>query len=732
MSDPWVLKSQQFLNAQYNNGQTLGISKVTEDGKTGWETMYALIRGLQHELGITALPSSFGPTTLETLSRKYPAIGIETPISDAFCKIIQSALYCTGYDGGSLDGVFGQKTLDSISVLKSDIGVRDLLPSNAIEPKVMKALFNLDAYVLLPGGRSNVRGVQRWLNSRYANRRDFFIIPCDGLHSRKVASSMLFAIQYELGLADGVANGVFGPTTRDKLKAQVVIVGANDVWAYLFTAALILQGKDVLHGNFDETIKNVVTDFQQFSGLPISGKGDFATWASLLVSYGDQTRKGSACDGVTKITATRAATLKQAGYQTIGRYLFAATDKLPEKQIQPGELLTISSSGLSCFPIFQTWGRSADYFGVPQGSNDAYKAIDWAKFHGFKRGTIIYFAADYDALPNDIDANILPHFRAINAVFNESTSGYQAGAYGARSVCRRVAEECLSVTSFVSDMSSGFSGNLGEPLPNNWAFDQISTIKVGSGDSLIEIDNNIASGRDLGQNTFDVPDYPSGLDVDFRSEHKDAFLADVQAYLTSIGIPETGGDGWTDGDWATLGGISTTKAVESVLGIDWLMTSLARDFRIRKSLIQAPVIWELRKYNFLDFYKDEAVKAGTAKDSSTGWAQIFAIRAIIARNYCVEAGEISGELIDPEAGLRDTWFKLHNDVIYNVKSAACHLIWNSHDLKIARPGLTTSLGDTQKILRRYNGSGPEAELWGQQVMGLYNIIENYNALIRSN
>ncbi|MBO0560731.1 hypothetical protein EXQ42_15315 [Clostridium botulinum] len=47
-------------------------------------------------------------------------------------------------------------------------------------------------------------------------------------------------------------------------------------------------------------------------------------------------------------------------------------------------------------------------------------------------------------------------------------------------------------------MSSGFSGNLGYPLPKDWAFDQISTITVGSGEGAIEIDNNICSNKYTG------------------------------------------------------------------------------------------------------------------------------------------------------------------------------------------------------------------------------------------
>ncbi|HDX9614125.1 TPA: DUF2974 domain-containing protein, partial [Bacillus toyonensis] len=52
--------------------------------------------------------------------------------------------------------------------------------------------------------------------------------------------------------------------------------------------------------------------------------------------------------------------------------------------------------------------------------------------------------------------------------------------------------------SFVSGMSPGYSGNLGFPLPTNWAFDQIKEYTIGSGNGSIGIDKNIKSGRDKG------------------------------------------------------------------------------------------------------------------------------------------------------------------------------------------------------------------------------------------
>jgi hypothetical protein len=59
--DAKVLEAQRWVNATY--GTVPGYVRAPEDGKTGWSTMYALTRALQHELGITALSNSFGPAT---------------------------------------------------------------------------------------------------------------------------------------------------------------------------------------------------------------------------------------------------------------------------------------------------------------------------------------------------------------------------------------------------------------------------------------------------------------------------------------------------------------------------------------------------------------------------------------------------------------------------------------------------------------------------------------------
>ena len=73
MSDPWVANVQQWLNDTYTG--VSGWTPVTVDGQTGWSTMYALTKALQHELGITALSNSFGPGTLSALTAIGPIGG---------------------------------------------------------------------------------------------------------------------------------------------------------------------------------------------------------------------------------------------------------------------------------------------------------------------------------------------------------------------------------------------------------------------------------------------------------------------------------------------------------------------------------------------------------------------------------------------------------------------------------------------------------------------------------
>lgn len=505
MVDKMVKEGQEWLNTTYSKRNGFNTIPKESIGKTNWTTMYALTRALQLELGITATSDAFGPTTLRTLTSKFGTISKTSKIPTNVIKIIQTALYCKGYSAGQIDGKFNTQTLSGIAEVKEDMG---LSANSSIEPKIFKALLTMDAYVLLKdyGGNAKIRLVQQLFNKKYAHRSDYFYMPCDGIYSRDTQKALVFAIQYEGGMADGVANGNFGPGTQNIIRNNTIRVGISGIFTYLFKAAMIFNRFDcILSNTFTPSDMSTLRMFQSFCHISVTGTGTFETWASLLVSTGDPNRRGKACDCVTEITDAKAKALKAAGYETVGRYLSNVEGTSLNKKIQPNELNVIFNNGLTIFPIYQTWGGEASYFTSSQGELDAVQAYKAAKNYGFKSGTIIYFAVDYDAYGTDIENNIIPHFQAANNTMSALGGEYQVGVYGPRNVCIKVSEKTSTVTSFVSGMSTGFSGNLGYPLPQNWAFDQISTIYVGSGNGAIEIDNNIKSGRDLGQSTVNKP-----------------------------------------------------------------------------------------------------------------------------------------------------------------------------------------------------------------------------------
>ncbi|MEU4208538.1 glycoside hydrolase domain-containing protein [Streptomyces sp. NPDC026206] len=743
MADEMVRKAQRFVNTTYGN--SIGM-KVDEDGRTGWNTMFALTRALQYELGIPTLSNSFGPTTLSALTAKYPRLSDDTMPSANLCRLIQSGLYCKGYDGGDFDGKYNSRVQSAVIKLKADMGVQHALPGSDLVPKVFKGLLNMDAYLTVNSGSDAIRSVQQWLNGRYVQRQDFYIIPCDGHNSRDVSKSMLFAIQYELGMADGAANGVFGSGTQAGLRDHTVYLQSRGTWVSLFCAAMILNRRPVsFAGTFNEEIAVAVRNFQSFAKLPVTGNGDFQTWASLLVSYGDQTRKGEACDGVTKVTAARAEALKAEGIKYVGRYLTnPSTTSLPEKAIQPGELDAIADHGLRCFPIYQTYGRDASSFNYPAGNAAGLAAINAAVDHGFKNGTRIFFAVDFDALDQDVTGQVLPHFKGIEDAMALSGNPFAVGVYGPRNVCTRVSEAGHSSASFVSDMSSGFSGNFGYPLPADWAYDQVVTRTVGSGDGRIEIDNNIASGRDTGQNSFNKP---RGVIPDTRLDSSvvTALQMDVGKYMQSIGFPNDGGTHTHD----------HSKCLRTaVVDHDELITRLSNKYYMRKALIQTSAYWEMRHIGPEDLAQDLRVEAyhsgipGGVRDSSTGIAQITGNAAILAWNYCIGKGYVNGTVRDPakDSDLYTMWKTMRDEESALLTVALIHL-WGAGGKpggsnppggeSVLRPmALDYTEKETFEIMRRYQGWGKTAdgtpvEEHATKRMALYQIFEKYNGISRN-
>ena len=511
-----MLAAQQWVNATYTG--VPGYNRIAEDGSPGWQTMYALTRALQHELGITALADNFGPATLAALTAHGPIGPAET--NPNLVKIVECAASCKGYDPGGITGVFGTRVAAAVAALMTDAGLAERI-DGTVAPKVCKAMLRPDSYTLVAGGSPHLRAAQRWMNNRYLNRSAYSVLPCDGLGGRDFLKALIFGVQYEGGLTDAQANGNFGPLTQSGIKTKGLIrVGSTGPWVQLFSAALTLYpAAQRFTDTFDEALAGDVRPLQRFCQLATTGEGDFPTWASLLISTGDQARTATAADTIDEVTAARAQTLRTGGYTTIGRYLTNVEGTSLDKKIKPGELATMAANGLSLFPIYQTFSDSASYFTWSQGYADALAAHDAALGHGIDAGAVIYFAVDYDATDTDVDQRVTPHFLGIEAGLRARGRRYAHGVYGARNICSRLAREAFPRWSFVSGITSGWTGNMGYPLPDNWAFDQIATIDIGSGTGATEIDKCVhRPGTDLGEPAVNSPATPLPAYLDWLDQ----------------------------------------------------------------------------------------------------------------------------------------------------------------------------------------------------------------------
>lgn len=142
--DQKVLDTQKWLNNTYGN--VSGYDKVTEDGLTGWNTIYSLREGLQHELGLTEIGSGFGDATMNAVKQ---IVGDLVPgYKGNIAQLIQGAFWCKGISPVTFNNEFTTDTKNAFIELQEDAG---LSGTGVVTADLMKALFDMSAFVLVPG-----------------------------------------------------------------------------------------------------------------------------------------------------------------------------------------------------------------------------------------------------------------------------------------------------------------------------------------------------------------------------------------------------------------------------------------------------------------------------------------------------------------------------------------------------------------------------------------------------
>lgn len=538
VGDSMVYMTQKWLNQEY--GDVPGFGSVPENGKTGWDTVYGLLRALQYELGITSLANSFGPTTSSRYEQNL--LQRQDGVTDRKFAILQGALWCKGYAPGykiteNPDGtitfkeVFDADVEKAVKQLQKDAGIAN--PDGVVSLNLMKALMSMDSFKLLPssyGSDANIRAFQQWMNRNYEAYTG--LSPCDGVYGRNTNKALIYALQAEEGLPISVANGNFGKTTQlccpelpyfenSTAARKYPGTASSEFYSYsnivsftkLLQFALYVNGfgDGNFDGVFDNGTKQNVRAFQEHHAITVTGKADKSTWLSLFISCGDRNRSAKAADCATILSKPKAEALYANGYRYIGRYLTGTYNGGISKALTLEEAQIILDAGLRFFPIYQTSARKNEYFTKEQGTADAKDAILHAEELGLPKDTIIYFAVDFDAMDYQITSNIIPYFQAVHEEM--SFSIYKTGIYGARNVCTRVSNRGYACSSFVGNMSTGFSGNLGFKMPSNWAFDQFTDkdqsgnyLSISSPDGSFAIDKDGFSGRDHGVGELDDVD----------------------------------------------------------------------------------------------------------------------------------------------------------------------------------------------------------------------------------
>ncbi|KAH7142913.1 hypothetical protein B0J13DRAFT_623498 [Dactylonectria estremocensis] len=256
----WFYRANKTYKKKINDARQ--FPPILEDGITGWNTIHALTRALQWELGIEKLSDNFGDTTMAYLES---AGGIDDMNGGDIVQIVQCAFYCKGYSTGGIDGDWGDETTEAATQMCFDAGINSGQTIKSLTPKMLKGLFSMDAYTLLPTGTEAVRSVQRWLNGRYLDFLNYYVVPADGIFSHSVQRALYIAIQFEMKLSPAAGTGSFGPATPKFLQQNPIGTGQRGPLVQIFTGAMVCQkvrltssggGADEDFTGFSETFRS--------------------------------------------------------------------------------------------------------------------------------------------------------------------------------------------------------------------------------------------------------------------------------------------------------------------------------------------------------------------------------------------------------------------------------------------------------------------------------------------
>jgi peptidoglycan hydrolase-like protein with peptidoglycan-binding domain len=544
--------AQTWLNETY--GYHPKYAYITNvNGLPGSAFSAALVSAMQIALAMDSddITGVFGSIT----SAACDDLPLSQGDSGPRVKIMQCGLYGKGYFADALSGTFSLETLNSVQQIQEDAGLTGAQVADVAEGLQLQAILGVDEYKLVGNGDTAIRSIQQDLNHRYLPYTG--LKACDGHYSRSTNEALILAFQAQEGMPPSMATGYFGSATTSycpDIGTGETQWGMNGAYSNADLAAFIKLAQYALYcvgrtpyynwsddgsdydpgsfsGGFDTGTMAALRRFQQDVGLPQRDFIGLDEWMALFVSTGNPNRDGLAADCATRLTtAAKATAVYNDEYRIVGRYLtgslFLEDGTEVSKALTRSEAENILNCGLKLFVIYQdptayyeqhpSEDNEYNYFTWTQGQADAQLAAGAALEIGVPATEYIYFAVDYDFMQDEVYDKVVPYFQGLQSYASTEYFPYRIGIYSSRNTCGIVSKRGLATSSFVGDLSTGYSGNLGFPLPPNWAFDQVKEYPLWSADGTFDIDKDVTSGRYMGFDHLDDEGFATVASFDFK------------------------------------------------------------------------------------------------------------------------------------------------------------------------------------------------------------------------
>ena len=396
--------------------------------------------------------------------------------------IIRWGMWCKGYHGGDVNNeTFGDNNfLKGLRDLINDTGLKDILELDKINFQLLKAIFSMDAYILIKSrGDEEIQKLQRIMNIK--TYKYIGISPCDGIPQAKLMKQIIWYMQ----IVSNDPSDMDGEFGNDTLKNFLNNFQENNNSIKFKESVKILQCLlrinkcyAEINGNLDDSTNKQIRIFKTMANLddPFNlQKNNNITKeliGGLIRSCGFKGRKAICCDTSFIINKDYINELKSNEYSIIGRYISGSV-KNRSKALTYEEIDLLRKNNFEIFLIFQEGASNTlEYFkDNSSGERDGNKINKAMEYLNIPQNNTVFVAIDCDMYESDFREYIVPYMKKINEIVKK----YRIGVYCSRLGCKILKELNLSTAFFISGASFKFSGNAGICLPDLWHFEQFST-----------------------------------------------------------------------------------------------------------------------------------------------------------------------------------------------------------------------------------------------------------------